>query len=244
MIAPSSWPAPLPVIFDTNVLLSGIFFGGVPGRLLTAWQESRMQLVLSPDILAEDYEAAAVLSTRYPAITGLDAILALVTQTATVVDAPALSYGVSADPEDDKFLACAIAARVPTIVSGDKHLLRLNGWAGLVIVTPREIAPFPVGSIALRERIETVAAEARSEGIIQMSRVPSEPSRAISTDHRDDRETHASEEHRGQEARQERSPRVEDKRGDQETDRPYGQHAVASAAPYQKRGHSFDRGIA
>lgn len=85
MIAPSSWPAPLPVIFDTNVLLSGIFFGGVPGRLLTAWQESRMQLVLSPDILAEDYEAAAVLSTRYPAI--------------------------------------AIAARVPTIVSGDKHLL-------------------------------------------------------------------------------------------------------------------------
>jgi predicted nucleic acid-binding protein len=64
VIAPPSWPAPLPVIFDTNVLLSGIFFGGVPGRLLTAWQESRMQLVLSPDILAEYYEAAALTSQR------------------------------------------------------------------------------------------------------------------------------------------------------------------------------------
>ena len=95
------------MILDTNGLLSGIFFGGVPGRLLAAWQEGRMQLVLSPDILAEPYEAAAVLSNRYPAITGLDAILARVAQTATVVDTPALSVGVSVDPEDDKFLACA-----------------------------------------------------------------------------------------------------------------------------------------
>lgn len=129
----------LHVIIDTNVLLSGIFFGGVPGRILAAWQESRLQLVLSPDILSEYYETAAVLSTRCPASTSLDAILSLVTQTATIVDAPALSDGVSADPEDDKFLACAIAAGVPTIGSGDKHLLRLNGWAGLAIVTPRQL---------------------------------------------------------------------------------------------------------
>jgi putative PIN family toxin of toxin-antitoxin system len=137
VIAPPPRHAPLDVIIDTNVLLSGIFFGGVPGRILVAWQEGRLQLVLSPDILAEYYETAAVLSARYPAITSLDAILSHVTQTATIVDAPALSDGVSADPEDDKFLACAIAAGVPTIVSGDKHLLRLNGWAGLAIVTPR-----------------------------------------------------------------------------------------------------------
>ncbi|HSU93710.1 MAG TPA: hypothetical protein VLI43_08355 [Gemmatimonadaceae bacterium] len=38
MIARTSRATPLRVILDTNVLLSGIFFGGVPGRLLAAWQ--------------------------------------------------------------------------------------------------------------------------------------------------------------------------------------------------------------
>ncbi len=58
--------------------------------------------------------------------------------TATIVDAPALAEQVSADPDDDKFLSCALAARTPLIVSGDKHLLRVSGWSGITIVTPRQ----------------------------------------------------------------------------------------------------------
>ena len=37
------------IIVDTNVVMSGIFFGGVPGRILDAWAEGRLELVLSPD---------------------------------------------------------------------------------------------------------------------------------------------------------------------------------------------------
>ena len=138
MIAPVSRSTPLRVILDTNVLLSGIFFGGVPGRLLTAWQDDRLALVLSPAILTEYHQSGAALAARHKAIViPLDSILALIAHTATIVDAPALSERVSADPADDKFLACAIAARTPLIVSGDKHLLRVNGWGGITIVTPR-----------------------------------------------------------------------------------------------------------
>lgn len=141
MIAPVSRARPLRVILDTNVLLSGIFFGGVPGRLLTAWQDDRLALVLSPAILAEYHEAGAVLAARYPAIAApLDSILSLLAQTATIVDAPALAEAVSADPDDDKFLACAIASRTPLIVSGDKHLLHVSGWNGITVVTPRQCA--------------------------------------------------------------------------------------------------------
>lgn len=139
MIAPASRHTPLRVILDTNVLLSGIFFGGMPGRVLTAWQRDQLELVLSPTILAEYHDAGAVLAARYTAIeTSLAGILALVTQTAMLVDAPDLPERVSADPADDKFLACAIAARVPLIISGDKHLLRVSGWGGITIVTPRQ----------------------------------------------------------------------------------------------------------
>jgi len=129
------------VILDTNVLLSGIFFGGVPGRVLAAWHEDRFELILSPAILAEyrrvgDELAAEYTATRAP----LTAILTLVTQRATIVDAPDLQVSVCADPSDDKFLACAVAARAPLIVSGDKHLLAVNGWGEIAIITPRQFA--------------------------------------------------------------------------------------------------------
>lgn len=139
MIAPVPRSTPLRAILDTNVLLSGIFFGGVPGRLLTAWQDERLALMLSPAILAEYHEAGAELAARHPALAApLDSILTLLAQTATIVDASALAERVSADPDDDKFLACALAARTPLIVSGDKHLLRVSGWCGITVVTPRQ----------------------------------------------------------------------------------------------------------
>lgn len=139
MIAPTSRATPLRVILDTNVLLSGIFFGGVPGRLLMAWQDERLALVLSPAILTEYHEAGAELAARYPALAApLDSLLSLLAQTATIVEAPALAERVSVDLDDDKFLACALASRTPLIVSGDKHLLRVSGWSGITVVTPRQ----------------------------------------------------------------------------------------------------------
>jgi len=41
------------VVLDTNVLISGIFFGGVPRAVLDAWAEERFQLLVSPLILDE-----------------------------------------------------------------------------------------------------------------------------------------------------------------------------------------------
>ena len=151
MIAPVSRPATQRVILDTNVLLSGIFFGGVPGRILAAWQDDRLELVLSPAILAEYHEAGAALAVRYAGIAApLEAILVLIAQTATIVDAPELPTGVSADRDDDKFLACAMAAQVSLIVSGDKHLLRVSGWGGVTIITPRQFADRYLGDAVQR----------------------------------------------------------------------------------------------
>jgi predicted nucleic acid-binding protein len=38
---------------------------------------------------------------------------------------------VCADPDDDKFVACAVASGAGTIVSGDKHLLAASGCRGI-----------------------------------------------------------------------------------------------------------------
>ena len=41
------------VVIDTNVLMSGIFFGGVPGEVLRRFSEGQVELALSLAILAE-----------------------------------------------------------------------------------------------------------------------------------------------------------------------------------------------
>ena len=41
---------------------------------------------------------------------------------------------VKDDPDDDKFIECAVVARARWIVSGDQHLLTLNEYQGIRIL--------------------------------------------------------------------------------------------------------------
>ena len=117
------------VVVDTNVLISGVFFGGIPGRILSAWAVGHFDLVLSPPILDEDLRVGRELARRHPDLGArLTPLLALVTTHATLVDAPPLAQPVSADPADEMFLAAARAAGAGLIVSGDRHLLAVSGW--------------------------------------------------------------------------------------------------------------------
>ncbi len=125
------------IVLDTNVFVSGVFFGGVPGRILEAWRDGRVQLVFSAAILVEYQRVGQALSTQYRGV-DLEPFLALLTIEAEVVEALALASPVSADPDDDKFLACASSAGVGVIVSGDKDLLDHDGWQSVRVLRPRQ----------------------------------------------------------------------------------------------------------
>lgn len=53
------------VVLDTNVLISGIFFSGPPFKILEAWRDRRLALVVSPEILEEYYRVGENLGSRY-----------------------------------------------------------------------------------------------------------------------------------------------------------------------------------
>jgi uncharacterized protein len=127
------------VILDTNVFVSGAFFGGIPARILGAWRNSRIQPVLSAEIFEEYRRVGQILEDRYPGVDP-EPLLALLAVHAEFVEAPALAEPVSADPDDDKFLACAIAAGMTVIVSGDKDLVDQSGWRGVRVLRPRQFA--------------------------------------------------------------------------------------------------------
>jgi hypothetical protein len=80
----------LKVILDTNVLISGIFFGGPPAAILRSWRDGLIQIVLSTQILEEYLRVAELLSADYP---GVDPrpLLNLVIAQSLLIEAPALS---------------------------------------------------------------------------------------------------------------------------------------------------------
>lgn len=129
------------VVLDTNVVASGIFFGGVPGRILAAWGARKFTLVLSPAILDEYRRVGNELRDEYPELSvALDPILTLMAMNAVIVDAPELPTQRTRDADDDKFIAAALAAGANVIVSGDKDLLAIDSTSQLEVVTPRQFA--------------------------------------------------------------------------------------------------------
>ena len=135
-------------VLDTNVVLSGFFFGGVPGRVLEAWRDGHVTLVLSAPILAEYREAAAAFEAAYRG-SDFEAFAALLLLRAEMVDAPEfLPQQVCRDPDDDKFLACAIAAGANLVISGDKDLRAISGWGGIEVLTPRQFLDLHVSGSA------------------------------------------------------------------------------------------------
>ncbi len=124
------------IVLDTNVLMSGIFFGGPPYRILQAWREEKVQFAVCLGILAEYRQVAARLGHRYKGI-DISALLDLVAVHSLIVQAVPLPRPVCLDRNDDVFLACALAASTRIIVSGDRHLLAVSGWAGVRVLRPK-----------------------------------------------------------------------------------------------------------
>lgn len=125
------------VIVDTNVFVSGVFFTGPPYQILKAWRDGKISLVISREIFEEYHRVGQALGKKFPGV-DVDPILHMVTVEAELIRAPQLSKRVCQDPDDDKFLACALAAKTKFIVSGDKRLLEVSGFSGIEVLRPRD----------------------------------------------------------------------------------------------------------
>ena len=125
------------IILDTNVFVSGVFFTGPPYEILKGWRDGKWQLVISPEILDEYRRVGKSLAEQFPGI-DLGPTLELVTVKAAMFSAQSFHESVCADPDDDKFFACALASKSTVIVSGDKHLSQVSGFREIRVLKPRE----------------------------------------------------------------------------------------------------------
>lgn len=122
-------------VLDTNVVISALLFSGPPSKLVSAWQSSRLRPIVSTPILDEYIRVLA-----YPKFKLTDAeIRGLIEEELlpfieTVNTSPAAIPTIR-DPDDAKFITCALTAGVRWLVSGDDDLLSCHQIKSVEIVS-------------------------------------------------------------------------------------------------------------
>ena len=127
------------VVLDTNVIVSAsISLIGAPAHILAALTRGEYRLLVSEAILAE-YEKVLKyrhISLRHGHSTReVSAIINGLRASGTMVQTKQPISAVTEDPDDNKFLECAVAGEADYIVSGDAHLLALRQYEGTQILS-------------------------------------------------------------------------------------------------------------
>ena len=132
----------LRAVLDANVVISALIQPkGASGKILKSLlEESSFDLVVSPPILAEVRRSLAYPKVRrYLRVSDeeLRLCLASIELIAHPVEGRLSIRAVVEDPDDDKYIEAAIEGLAEFIVTGDKHLLSLESYENIRIVTPR-----------------------------------------------------------------------------------------------------------
>jgi uncharacterized protein len=125
------------VVLDTNVVVSGLLFGGVPLKIVRSALCKEFTYVTSVPLLEEmqtvlAYKKFGLSSEEIRDLTG-----PLVEAAEFAVSTEEISV-IERCPADNRVLECAVAGRCAAIVTGDKRdLIRLGVFRGIPILSPR-----------------------------------------------------------------------------------------------------------
>ncbi len=126
------------IVLDTNTVISGLFWKGAPRQVLDRARSGTFTLFTSPDLLAElaDVLGRPKFSARLAqANISVEELVLGYASLAITVRPNKIDPVIRADPDDDKVLACAKTANAEIVASGDPHLLDLNEYEGIKIMT-------------------------------------------------------------------------------------------------------------
>lgn len=123
------------VVLDTNVLISGVFFGGFPRKILNSVVIKKMTACATAEIINEYEEIVLEMIDRKQGHINR-AILAPLIKAMEIIE-PSSHIEICRDPDDNKFLECAKDSHALYIVSGDKDLLVIEEYENIQIVTAK-----------------------------------------------------------------------------------------------------------
>lgn len=123
------------IILDTNVILSGILYGGTPGLLLNKIQNQKFILCTSQQLYDEVFDK--LLNKFHVDKKIIHDVSTLLSY--GVLNIPTQSINFPEDEEDAYLLELAEESNADYLVTGDKkHLLPLKKWGNTQIITPKQ----------------------------------------------------------------------------------------------------------
>ncbi len=120
-------------VFDTNILFSAT---GSPYQCLKLAREGKFTLILCNEILME-YEEKLQTKLGMNAEQASRAVAEILSHS-TVVKIGNDLHIVLDDADDDKVVECAVEGKAAYIVSGDKHLLDMKEYQGILMIKANE----------------------------------------------------------------------------------------------------------
>lgn len=107
------------IVLDTNVFISGIFWDGSPHKVLSLWAKNKISLLVTKKILNEYFRVLHRIDKNGDIARKWGAF---VLANSLILEDKEL-VRICRDPEDNKFLNCAIVGEANYLVSGDDDLV-------------------------------------------------------------------------------------------------------------------------
>lgn len=127
------------VVLDTNLLVSYLLTQGeTMSGIVDAWEQERFVVLASPAMLAELRDVLQRPRLRRKMTADPAALLDLMQRDAVFVPGDVALPGVTRDPKDDKFVACAVEGGADFIVSGDGDLLDMERYEDIEMIRPHQ----------------------------------------------------------------------------------------------------------
>ena len=133
-------------VVDTNVFISS-FFGGNPRKIINLWKSGEILLCLSGPVI--DEYVAVLTRMELQNEKELEELLSLFAKgfhTLYTAKTPKLNI-VEKDPDDNKFIECAVALKSEYIISGDKALQEVKDYMGIKIYNPKQFLDYYLENI-------------------------------------------------------------------------------------------------
>ena len=124
------------IIIDTNIVISGAFFNGLPKTILKSVADEKFDVFISDEILKEYHKSVNEMLEKDKYHLNF-ALFEAFMKSIKMIESKS-NVKICRDPDDDKFINCAIDAKAIYIVSGDKDLLTIGQYEDIEIVTAKE----------------------------------------------------------------------------------------------------------
>ena len=125
------------VVLDTNVLISS-FYGGNPEKIIELLLNEEIDLYYSSEIILEYRDVLFREKFSIISETKRNIFITAIVDSGILVVPKQKIHVITKDPADNKFLECAVTAKVDYLITGNTHYFNFNEFEGVKIVSPAQ----------------------------------------------------------------------------------------------------------